>query len=324
MPSSLTVQQVVDWARAYPKLAPVIGGVGGFSLQPALSFANDTLAEIIAAPLDWKFNRRVLPAFATTKGVQDVQVTGASVWAVGPSPPAGGAAIALAPLGAVESGGTATITTVTPHGFAVGQLVNIVGVGVADYNGTGAPGTGKFAVLSVPTPTTFTYSPGTSGLQPSGAPGVLDLNWVASATLTDASTTLTPPPQFIIEAVNYIEPSGDMGNPSKVAAIADDGAGTVTCRFWPVPGSFVWLANLVYQAKPPLLTALAQTFWPVPDEMAYVVRAGFLAKAMQHADHPKADAQQAKFVAALMTALNSKDREPRNEGLFPWRAIQVG
>lgn len=323
MPSTLTVQQVVDWARAYSKLSPVFG-VGGFSQQPALAFANDVVAEIITAPLNWKFNRRVLPTFATTKGVQDVGVTGAAVWAVGQSPPAGGAPVALSPVGASQSGSIATITTTVPHGLSVGQQVNVAGMVVSGYNGIGVPGVGKFTVLSVPSATTFTYEPGVTGLSVSGAPGVLDFNWIESATVADASTTITPAPQFIIESVNYVEPSGDMGNPSKVCAVADDGAGTVTFRFWPVPGSFVWLANVVYQAKPPVLTAMSQTFDPVPDELNHVIRAGFLAMAMRHAADPRADTQYALFRSKLMEALNSKDREPRNEGLYPWRGIQVG
>lgn len=321
--STITVQNVVDWARAYPKLAPVLG-VGGFSLQPALSIANDVLAEIIAAPLNWKFNRRTVTPWATTKGQQDVGVTGAAAWALGPSPPAGGAPIALSPLGATQSGFTVTLNTTVPHGFSVGQAVNVAGVAVAAYNGIGTPGSGAFPITAVPSPISFQYTLGTSGLAASGAPGITDFNWIESATVQDASTTLTPPPEFIIEAVNYIEPTGDMGNPSKVCMLSDDGSGTLTFRTWPVPGSFVWLLNVVYQAKPPLLTALSNTWAPIPDELGRVVRSGFLALAMRHAGDARANEQYAMFRGQLMEALNSKDREPRNEGLYPWRGIQIG
>ena len=46
---------------------------------------------------------------------------------------------------------SATATSTTAHGLAVGQMVVIAGVGVAGYNGT-------FTVASVPSPTTFTYA----------------------------------------------------------------------------------------------------------------------------------------------------------------------
>jgi hypothetical protein len=64
-----------------------------------------------------------------------------------------GAAIATA----TESGNTATITTTTPTGFAVGETVTIAGVNVAGYNGT-------FVIKSVVNPTTFIYTVGTKGL----------------------------------------------------------------------------------------------------------------------------------------------------------------
>ncbi len=69
--------------------------------------------------------------------------------------------IADDPDGATESGSTVTITTATDHGFAVGDKVTIAGVGEDGYNGT-------FTILSVPTPTSFTYTATESGLEPSG------------------------------------------------------------------------------------------------------------------------------------------------------------
>ena len=74
--------------------------------------------------------------------------------------------IVSAPTGATQSGSTVTITTSTPHGLVVGHNVVIAGVGVAGYNGT-------FAITSVPTPTTFTYT-GAPGLAASGGGTAID------------------------------------------------------------------------------------------------------------------------------------------------------
>ncbi len=74
---------------------------------------------------------------------------------------AAGPAVAIAMTGATESGYTVTITTTTPHGFAVGQVVQVAGVGVAGYNG-------NFVITSVPTPTSFTYTAAQNGLAASG------------------------------------------------------------------------------------------------------------------------------------------------------------
>lgn len=69
--------------------------------------------------------------------------------------------IAAAPTGATESGNTVTITTNTPHGLVAGQTVTVANVGVAGYNGV-------YTVLTVPLPTTFTYTDPNSGLAASG------------------------------------------------------------------------------------------------------------------------------------------------------------
>ena len=58
---------------------------------------------------------------------------------------------------ATEVGNTVTITTAAPHGFSVGSVTTIAGVGVAGYNGT-------FTITSVLSPTTFTYTDSSTGL----------------------------------------------------------------------------------------------------------------------------------------------------------------
>ncbi|HEY6274644.1 MAG TPA: di-heme oxidoredictase family protein [Terriglobales bacterium] len=72
--------------------------------------------------------------------------------------------VAASPRGATESGATVTITTTTPHGFAVGQRAQLARVGGVATNGYN----GAFSILAVPTSTTFTYTDGTSGLAASG------------------------------------------------------------------------------------------------------------------------------------------------------------
>src|SRR5271157_3886781 len=63
--------------------------------------------------------------------------------------------------GGTAASATATIQTSASHGLSVGQLVTIVGVGVAGYNGT-------FAIASVPDSTHFTFSAASGGLAASG------------------------------------------------------------------------------------------------------------------------------------------------------------
>jgi vacuolar-type H+-ATPase catalytic subunit A/Vma1 len=77
-------------------------------------------------------------------------------------PRTGGGTITLAVPGLTESGNTVTVHTVAAHGRSVGDIVVITGAGVSGYNGT-------FAVASVPSPRSFTYTNPTAGLANSGA-----------------------------------------------------------------------------------------------------------------------------------------------------------
>ncbi len=79
--------------------------------------------------------------------------------------------IAASPNGATENGFLVTITTAAVHGLLASQSATIAGVGVAGYNGT-------FPIVSVPSPTQFTYIAGASGLAASGG------GTAASATAT--------------------------------------------------------------------------------------------------------------------------------------------
>ena len=63
--------------------------------------------------------------------------------------------------GGTAASATATIQTAAAHGFAVGQLVTTVGIGVLGYNGT-------FPITAVPDATHFVFTAATGGLAASG------------------------------------------------------------------------------------------------------------------------------------------------------------
>src|SRR5271155_4349317 len=63
--------------------------------------------------------------------------------------------------GGTAASATATIQTITAHGFVVGQLITTTGIANAGYNGT-------FPVAAVPSSTSFTFIAPTGGLAASG------------------------------------------------------------------------------------------------------------------------------------------------------------
>ncbi len=91
--------------------------------------------------------------------------------------------------GATEVGTTATITTTTPHGFVVGQIVNINnvslnGAAVGTYNG-------QFTITSVPSPTTFTITTGTANTAPAGGGAVSATTGTGSGIIVNAAFNQT-------------------------------------------------------------------------------------------------------------------------------------
>lgn len=109
------------------------------------------------------------------------------------------AAIAPSPTGATQIGNVVTITTTAAHGFAVGQSVRIAGVG-GGYDGT-------FAIASVPTTTTFTYTHFSTGLAPAGG-GTATLN----STLNLGGSFATPTLGTVTSTGGAVNLTGTLNN----------------------------------------------------------------------------------------------------------------
>lgn len=326
MASTLTLQNVVDYSRTNTRLIPIVG-VGGLGSEPALSICNDVLQETLSAPYDWRFNRINLPPFSTFQYVQDYPVTGATATVIATNnnnPNAGIAPIGPATTsslfptnGLTWAGGVATVTTTVPTTFQAGSQVIIANATVNGYNGT-------FPIASVISSTQFTYNVG-GPLTPSGGPGIQDINWLERCVLQDFANTSNVKPVHDIEVVANLPIESIIQPPFKVSfQLEDADSGTVTFRSWPVPSSQIWTFFIDYQKKPPIKTSLAQTWTPLPDEMSYVIRQGFLAKALLHAEDPRAPVEYQRYQAYLLKFLDIKDQEQRHESFFPDRPMLFG
>lgn len=69
--------------------------------------------------------------------------------------------------------------------------------------------------------------------------------------------------------------SSPSSQPDYVSTLLDDGAGNITFRFMPPPDDD-YNCDFIYQGKPPLMTSLASTWSPVPDEYSYIYNWLFL------------------------------------------------
>lgn len=63
--------------------------------------------------------------------------------------------------------------------------------------------------------------------------------------------------------------------PAYVSTLLDDGAGGITFRFQPPP-DLDYDADFIYQKTPPIITSLAATWSPVPDQYSYIYNWLFL------------------------------------------------
>jgi len=153
---------------------------------------------------------------------------------------------------------------------------------------------------------------------------ITDLGWLESAICVDPASTQQPQPITLIETVRNLQPSSQVANPVKIASMFETDAG-VTFRLWPVPSSSKqWEIIPTYQMKAPLKGGIQETWYPIPDELAFVYRQGFLAEAYKHADDPRFEREEAKFVMMMQEALGIKDMEANSEGFVPDFGLFIG
>jgi hypothetical protein len=132
MPSTITIQNIVNLASQHVELIPLIG-VGGYQNEPALSLANDVLQLLLAAPWDFKWNRAEMNTFVTSPNRQDYLFAGAVLFSFTSGNSAG---IDLATNNALTiSGATVTIKTLEQYNGAVGDVCYIRGTG-SNYDST--------------------------------------------------------------------------------------------------------------------------------------------------------------------------------------------
>jgi hypothetical protein len=329
--SNVTLQQVVNWARSFPECNPVLG-TGGYSQEPAITFANDIMQKILAQGMNWKWNRAYAPTFLTVALQQDYcsQITDIS-WLetarridinnstnngnLAPKPMYSLEVVRDIMLSSIQANpfnmcfvpnnlatfGTWTPNTVIPCGYGVSMTPLSPIQQFVDLNGNILYIDSTVLGLNLNSPgyvngpvTIPTPNPyGTTGIvQP-----ILPPNAPAGTTVMDGTVQWTVAP-----------------------------ANGYAFRFDPLPpfSGLVWLMWPVYQRKAPQFTTLQQTLSPIPDEYVYLFRSGFLAYCYDHAGSPKAQIAYAKWEEQIMTALKAGNREEDNTIFYPSSGIMDG
>jgi len=161
--------------------------------------------------------------------------------------------------------------------------------------------------------------------------GVADIGWIERGYVEEKAFTGTPKPIKDLEIVRALPKDSVIGaRPFKICKDRESGAGNVDTivRVWPLPGTVIWTVNLDYQIKAPLKTTMTGAgtgdWSPIPDELTSVIRQGFLAEALKHADDNRAMNELNLFYAMLRNALGFEDVGVSHQGFVPDRALMMG
>jgi len=345
--STTTLQNIVDDAMAYADLAPSLSA-SGYSDAPAISIANDTMQAMIQGgeagqPLNWKWNRIVIPQFYTNIWQQDYFIPG------------------LFNLAWLEYGFCVDINnTSQPKPKLDLEMHRDLSV---TYMQTGFPWKvcwlPVFEMLAgtwgaIPVGTTgnlqipqiggnnpsgqFNPGPGSSFINPIGQPGMPNN---PSSCVEDAFGNFWVVTGYgqcgntnpFATNLNPVFPT--YSNPNVVATTVLDGTVTWTAvgpntqgiRLNPVPpqSGIVWQINLIGQKRPPVFKSLGQTLEPIPDDYVAFFKQGFFAYCHRRSADPKIRAKFSDEWKLWMEALNKSVKSGANEmddyGFYPGSGV---
>jgi len=326
--STLTVQAIIDPLRTYAELKPLTD-VGGFTSEPAISIANEVMQKILAQMMNWKWNRAIIPNFLTVSLQQDYLTN-------------------VTDLGWLEQGWRLDINN-TCNPKPIFTMETIRDSGQTSFQ------TNPFNISWVPNDlailgtwkanTAYGCGYGQASTPASPIQQFVDANGNLLYINSNSLSLRVDSPGYSGTPISVTPPFGTSGAVQPVLPAASAAGtpvvdGTVTwtvadpdgyaMRLTPLPAfsGLCWLVTAVYQKKPPQITKLSDLISPIPNELSYLFRQGFLALAYDHSVEPsairKAPAAYQKWEENLMIALRGADREREDASLYPSEALTGG
>jgi len=304
--SSWSAQRLLDYARLFPWTAPAIG-VAGYSKEPATSFTDDIVKKILNKQNPWKWNEILAPVFYTQPYQQDYPTS-----------------ISQNDMGWLQECTMVDINNVTNSSRNIPPLQCVARLLPQFIPGYPT----KISWIPNSTAITSTWpGPGVTFQQPlvslGGGPNgnppcaITDANgniWVVTTYGVTGSNT-------VIAAANSV--AGTTFNDGSVVWTVQDPLG-VAFRLDYIAsfGSNVFQMRPTYQKKAPNIISLTQIISPIPDELSYLVKQGFLAYCYKQVDNAKFQVEFAQWLADIKEALGASDREDQEFGMYPADPIQ--
>lgn len=300
--STYTLQQIVNEARAYKDLTPVLGP-SGWTQEPALSIANAVMQQILSQDMPWKFNRSVAAPFVTVPFQQDY-------------------ATSITDLSWVESALRLDINnTTTPK-----PIFQVEGVrDLPRLSIQGIPG----AICAIPNSaavfgawsanTVYPNEIGSAGSQPSPIQQFVDINGNYLVVSTYGTSGAVKPAAPTASSAGTTVADG-----SVVWTVVDPNGISFRIAGIPPQSGVTYQIFATYQKKPPRLRNLSDTLNPLPDDYIDFFRQGFIAYCYRHSNPVRFQEQFALWQATLRSALGAADRERDETSMVPNTSLMGG
>lgn len=327
--STVTLQECVDHARAFPDLTPVLKA-GGYADQPARDIADRVLAAMLGGgfvdgrkvgPFPWKWNRVYPPKFVTNSWQQDYASLGFNTLAwlqdgilidinnTAPRQPYAGLEVVRDLfLTSAQAGRPTQVCWLRNKDLQYGVWNGGVTSGVGNQN----PKAGSV----------YTNPLGAASAPANPITQLIDANGNLLV-LTTYGTEGSAAPLAAVSAAPGVTASG--AGATTVWTVADPfGQGF---RLSPAPPQtgLTYQVNLVGQARPVRFTVLSQLLDPVPDDQAMYFKNGFVVECYRRSPEKNIRAKfQDEFklwMLDLQEALGKSDKEREAFGFYPDRGI---
>jgi len=307
--STWTPQRLVDYARTFPWTAPAIGVVG-YSSEPAVSFTDDVVKKIMNKANPWKWNQIQAGPFYTQPYQQDYP-TSISQNSMG----------WLQYCTMIDINNASQLPPVQPPVNGVQNLLPTSNCGYPSkicWIINSAAQTGVWPGPNVTYVNPLVSLGGGPGANPFTA--ITDTNGNIQV-LTQYGTTGSSQPTWPAagSSPGTITPDGSaawtLQDPNGIAWRVDRLA---------TYNSNVWQLLPIYQQKPPNILSLKQNIAPIPDDLNYLVKQGFLAYCYKQVDNDKFKEEYAQWLEDIQEALGASDREYQEFGISPQQSLVSG
>jgi len=315
--STTTLQSVIDHGRTFSELSPVLAS-GGFSQQPALTIANDTMTSMLSPQMNWKFNRAKAPVFYTNSFQQDYAANNVNIaWAEHAFIIDINNTALPKPIWTLEvvRDLEATFQQYGMPGQVCWLPNDQLTYGVWTANATYG------AMLGVPS------GPANPLLQiqaPNGTFWALTNNTNATVVTGSVQPNWPSNPVYPTYAV-----------PGTLATTVNDGSAVWTAinpkgqgwRVNPLPPQtgVVYQVNVITQNRPTRFTSVTQMIDPIPDDYAMYFRQGFITHCYRHSPEMKVRGkfqdEYKLWLGAMQQATSKSDRERDAAGFYPSQSL---